>query len=390
LTTAFDYARLEESPRAEAPATSLFERRPNIDGQIARLRFLDQVFRLPPARDAVTEMGDSRPCDRAAVRRWRIVREIASASGTKMNDKIGQAASHGAGYATGALFGLAAVCVWATWISITRLGVTTSLTVYDLTMLRFVTAGILLAPVVMRKGWALDRLGWPRLLVLVSGAGAPYVLVASSGLRFAPAAHAGALMPGVMPLFVALLAALLMKEKFSAQRKVGYALIALGVLAIVGTTALAVSGDQTKGHLLFLTAALMWACYAIVLRQSRLDPLHAAALVAAGSCLLYLPFYFVTQGAHALGAPLRDLAFQALFQGVVVSILALFFFGKGITLLGASAGAAFSALTPALAALLAIPILGEVPAPKDWFAIVAVSAGVFLASGGYFPRWRRA
>jgi drug/metabolite transporter (DMT)-like permease len=306
-----------------------------------------------------------------------------------MNDKIGEAASHEARFAKGAFFGLAAVCVWATWISITRLGVTTSLSVYDLTMLRFATAGILLAPVVIRKGWALDRLGWPRLLVLVSGAGAPYVLVASSGLRFAPAAHAGALMPGVMPLFVALLAALLLKEKFSARRKVGYALIAVGVFAIVGATALAVKGDQTEGHLLFLTAAFMWACYAIVLRQSQLDPLHAAALVAAGSCILYLPYYFATQGAHAFDAPLRDLAFQAVFQGVVVSILALFFFGKGITLLGASAGAAFSALTPALAALLAIPILGEVPASKDWFAILAVSAGVFLASGGYVPRWRR-
>lgn len=82
-----------------------------------------------------------------------------------------------------------------------------------------------------------------------------------------------------------------------------YAFIALGVFAIVGATVLAVSGDQTKGHLLFLTAAFMWACYAIVLRQSRLDPLHAAALVAAGSCFLYLPFYFAAQGAHALGAP---------------------------------------------------------------------------------------
>ena len=213
-----------------------------------------------------------------------------------MNDKISQAASHEARFAKGAFFGLAAVCVWATWISITRLGVTTSLSVYDLTMLRFATAGILLAPVVIRKGWALDRLGWPRLLVLVSGAGAPYVIVASSGLRFAPAAHAGALMPGVMPLFVALLAALLLKEKFSARRKVGYALIAVGVFAIIGATALAVKGDQTEGHLLFLTAAFMWACYAIVLRQSQLDLLHAAALVAAGSCIFVLALLFCDPG----------------------------------------------------------------------------------------------
>ncbi|QGM45147.1 DMT family transporter [Methylocystis heyeri] len=292
-------------------------------------------------------------------------------------------------YAMGAAFGLAAVCVWAMWMSITRLGVTTSLSVYDLTMLRFATAGILLAPVVVRKGWAIDRLGWPRLLVLVSGAGAPYVLVASSGLRFAPAAHAGALMPGVMPLFVALIAAFVMREKFSALRKAGYALIALGVLTILGVSALATSGEQTEGHLLFLTAAFMWACYTIVLRQSQLEPLHGAALVSAGSCVLYLPAYFLTQGAHAFAAPLSDLAFQAFFQGVLSSILALFFFGKGIALLGASAGAAFSALTPALAALLAIPILGEIPAPRDWAPLFAVSAGVFLASGGSVPQWRR-
>jgi drug/metabolite transporter (DMT)-like permease len=132
----------------------------------------------------------------------------------------------------------------------------------------------------------------------------------------------------------------------------------------------------------------MWACYAIVLRQSQLDPLHAAALVATGSCVLFLPPYFAVHGLRAFDAPVHDLAFQALFQGVVVSIVALFFFGKSIAILGASAGAAFGALTPAMAALLAIPILREVPAPKDWAAILAVSVGVYLASGGRVPAWK--
>ncbi|RTL79118.1 MAG: DMT family transporter [Hyphomicrobiales bacterium] len=292
-------------------------------------------------------------------------------------------------YALGAMFGLGAVCIWATWISITRLGVMTSLSIYDLTMLRFATAGTLLAPVVIRNGWALDRLGWPRLLILVSGAGAPYVLVASSGLSFAPAAHAGALTAGVMPLFVAVISGCVMKDKFSVLQGVGYALIALGVLTIVGGSASAASGERTEGHLLFLTAAFMWSCYAVVLRQSQLESLHSAALVAVGSCLLYLPVYLATRGVHSFGLPIGDLVFQALFQGVVVSILALYFFGKGISLLGASAGSVFSALTPVLAALLAIPMLGEVPEPKDWLPLLAVSAGVFLASGGSFPGWDR-
>lgn len=291
-------------------------------------------------------------------------------------------------YATGALCGVSAVCVWATWIAVTRLGVTTTLSVYDLTMLRFATAGVLLAPVLLRKGLAFERLGPWRLLALICGAGAPYVLVAATGLRLAPVAHAGALLPGAMPMFVAALAAVLMKERFTPSRKIGYALIALGVVAIVGPTAFVHIGAQSFGHLVLLAASFTWACYAIVLRSSRLDSLHAAALVATGSLVLYVPAYFAFHGLRGLDAPLSDILFQALFQGVLVSVVALFLFGKGIELLGASAGAAFSALTPAIAALIAIPLLGEIPSASEQAALVAVSLGVYLASGGRVPELR--
>lgn len=290
-------------------------------------------------------------------------------------------------YATGAMFGLAAVCIWATWIAVTRLGVTTTLSVYDLTMLRFGAAGALLFPVALRKGLALERLGVWRLLALICGAGAPYVLVAASGLRLAPAAHAGALLPGAMPLFVAVLAALLTKERFTASRKLGYGLIAAGVAAVLLATGPLAGGAQ--GHLLLLSAAFIWACYAIVLRSAGIDSLHAAALVSTGSFILYLPIYFALFGAQALEAPLLDLLFQTLFQGVLVSIVALYFFGKAIELLGASSGAAFAALTPPMAALLAAPILGEIPSPIETAALLSVSLGVYLASGGRLPLFGR-
>jgi len=290
-------------------------------------------------------------------------------------------------YVKGALFGFSAVLVWASWIAVTRLGVKTSLTVYDLTFWRFLTAGLVLAPVVWRKGLALDRLGWGGLGVLVAGAGAPYVLIAASGLRYAPAAQAGALLPGSMPLFVALLAVLLLKERITGLRVAGYALIVLGDLLIVGGAP--ATSDQAFGVTLFLVAASMWAGYAIVLRRSGLESLHAAALVSTGSALFYSPAYLVMNGFSAFDAPLRDILMQALFQGVIVSVCALYLFGQGIAILGASAGAAFGALTPALAALLAIPILGEVPLAKDWLAIVSVSFGVYLASGGALPALRR-
>jgi len=56
-----------------------------------------------------------------------------------------------------------------------------------------------------------------------------------------------------------------------------------------------------------------------------------------------------------------------------------------VELLGATAGAAFVALTPATTALLGIPVIGEWPSAIDWIAIIVISIGVNLVSGGPRP-----
>src|SRR3977135_1290263 len=112
-------------------------------------------------------------------------------------------------YVRGALFGLAAVSIWAGNIVVAGLGLRYSLTPWDLKALCFAVAGLALLPFVMRRGLALDRLGWLGVAALVLG-GAPTVMLANAGLLFAPASHAGALFPGVMPLMV--VAAVILKE----------------------------------------------------------------------------------------------------------------------------------------------------------------------------------
>jgi len=73
---------------------------------------------------------------------------------------------------------------------------------------------------------------------------------------------------------------------------------------------------------------------------------------------------------------------QAIFQGLVVTVMSLVLYGRAVALLGASGGAAFGALVPALSALFAIPLLGEWPNRSDWIGIGLISGGVYLASGG--------
>jgi drug/metabolite transporter (DMT)-like permease len=288
-------------------------------------------------------------------------------------------------YLQGAACGIAAVSIWSGWIVVARLGLRTSLTPWDIAALRFGVAGLLLLPYVARRGFAIDRLGWIGLTAIVLGGAAP-VFLANMGLLFAPAAQAGALFPGVMPLMVALLATALLKEPFSRAKKIGFALILPSVLAIAWGSHGEIGSRKTFGHVLFLSAGLAWAFYTVALRKARLDGLHAAAICAVGSMFLYLPVFVILPERALTKAPLTDLALQAVVQGVLTAIISLLLYGRAVGILGASRGAAFAALCPAMTALLGIPILGEWPSMLDWTAISLICVGVYIVSGGPVPR----
>jgi drug/metabolite transporter (DMT)-like permease len=288
-------------------------------------------------------------------------------------------------YLRGAAFGFAAVSIWAGWSAMTRLAVTTGLDAWDIPALRFGVAGILLLPIVITRGLALDQLGWFRLGGIIVGTGAPYALVVALGLRFAPTYDAGALNPGCMPLFVALIASIILGEKPATAQKIGLSLILSGALIIVGWHRTGSSIWRSLGDVLFLLASSLTACYTVIVRQSKLDPIHLTALVSSGSLVIYAPIYLAVHGVHLAEIPLRDLTIQAIFQGIVVTMVSLVLYGRAVLILGASGGSAFGALVPALSAMLAIPLLGELPTRSGWIGISLISVGVYLASGGPLP-----
>ena len=61
-------------------------------------------------------------------------------------------------FVRGALYGLSAVTIWAAFIVVSRLGIRTSLTPWDVAAIRFGVAGVLLLPYLMRKVW--PSTGW--------------------------------------------------------------------------------------------------------------------------------------------------------------------------------------------------------------------------------------
>ena len=104
--------------------------------------------------------------------------------------------------------------------------------------------------------------------------------------------------------------------------------------------------------------------------------------------MIYLPIYVLLHGDRLLGAPIGDIALQALVQGVLTAVVSLMLYGRAVEILGASSGAAFAAICPVLTALFGIAVLGEMPTTAEWVTIATISSGVYLVTGGPLPRWQ--
>lgn len=286
--------------------------------------------------------------------------------------------------AAGVAWALLAVGIWSGWFVVTRhaVGGHGVLGAADLVALRFGVSGLVLLPVLLRRASALPRSAWREGLWFIAGSGAPFALVLSMGLRFAPASHAAALTPGTVPLFAAAFGALMLRERPGRVRTAGLLLIAAGAAAVLGHG----GGDTLPGHLAFLACGAAWGISTVRLRRSGLSALDATALTCVLS-LLYLPFYLMSGASRLAAAPWQELALQAAYQGVLASAVALLAFNRAVGLLGARAPG-FTALVPVLATLGAAVVLGEVPGLTEAAAVAAVAAGVLLNALGGTGRTR--
>ncbi|KEA62664.1 Permease of the drug/metabolite transporter (DMT) superfamily [Marinobacterium lacunae] len=218
---------------------------------------------------------------------------------------------------------------------------------------------------------------------MVAGFGAPYVLLISLALKTAPASAAGSINPGMMAVTSLLLGWIIFRDRIGRVRIGGAVLILVGIALFTELV-----GSFTVGHLILMGTGIMWAIYALIVRCTNIPALSATAVVAIGSAVIYLPVYIVALPKRIAAAPLQDILMQAGFQGVLVSVLAIYAFNRSAELLGPLVGATLPALIPVTTLGLGVLLLGETVGIEHMVSAGAIGTGVALILAGHAPAYR--
>lgn len=277
----------------------------------------------------------------------------------------------------GLISAFAILLIWSGFLVFSRAGVRTNLTPEDMAMLRFVVAGGLTAPFVFR--W------WPRhlplgviALVALTGPGIVYCMTSYYGLAASSAAYGGVFANGTVPLFTVATIAIVTGVWPSRGQTLALAVIILGGAIFAFPGLAAAQSNPWLAISFFLVSSLVVSIYIFVLKHWQLTPRQALALVNIPNAVVFLPvwFFFLPSGI-AETAP-SMIAFQALFQGLGPGFVAVILFALSARHLGPTGTAGFSAAVPASAAVLAIPVLGEVLTPIEWLGVATVTCGLGL------------
>jgi drug/metabolite transporter (DMT)-like permease len=279
----------------------------------------------------------------------------------------------------GVACGIGAALFWAAGLVAARHGITAGFTPADITLHRFVWAGLVCLPIIARKGFInFGGIGWGKALALTLVGGPPLALMSYVGFRFVPLAHGGVIQPSRAALGGLVLATLVLKEKLPAQRAIGAVVIVAG-LAVIGGEAIATIGAHGLiGDLSFATAGLMFATFGTLLKLWRIAPTRAVAVTSV-IALIVLPIHWLAFGFDrmiALG--FVENLIQFLAQGIFAGAGATYLFTHSVMLLGGARGAVFPSLVPGFTLLIGFLVLGDVPSLAQLAGFTIVLLGFRL------------
>jgi drug/metabolite transporter (DMT)-like permease len=220
--------------------------------------------------------------------------------------------------------------------------------------------GILLFPVLAGVCSAMDQFIW------------------NTSLKFTQAANA-TLLGNTSPLWVALIAWLILRERTRILFWLGLVLVLGGAAAVLGSDFL-MHPILGWGDLLSIVSAFFYGLFYLFSQQSRrrLDTLSHVWLCSLTSTLVLLGICLLSRTPLS-GYPTRSYLIMA-GAALLPQLIGYLAIGYALGHIPAYIASPTMLGQPVITAILAIPILGERPTPPQWIGGLIVLTGIYLVN----------
>ncbi len=193
----------------------------------------------------------------------------------------------------------------------------------------------------------------------------------------------GSLIISTTPISVLLLARLMKMERLSARKILGM-LVALSGVVLIQLTPEKSGGAHWLGDLFALCGSLTFAAFTVFGKQitNRHNSITINAFAYFGGAIVMLPLIFWVGSGVDLSA-LSTRAWLAIaYMAVFPSVLCYLGYFHALNYVSASRVAVFSYLQPAMATLMAVPLLGETVSSSLILGGCIALAGVAITQRG--------
>ncbi|MGC1505858.1 MAG: DMT family transporter [Sulfitobacter sp.] len=261
------------------------------------------------------------------------------------------------------------VLVWSFWLIVSRVANDSGLTVYDLAAMRYGLASLIALPLCLYyKPWRGLRMF--QIAVLSFILGPVYILCVFSGFQYAPAAHGGIFMNGVLPLISIIFGVILFRANPSLRQVSGAGLIFVSAVVLAWDGSVTSSKGAWIGDLLFIIGAMFFASYVILSERWQLTAMQIIFCGTVVNALLYLPVWAIWLPSGLADAPTGPLLLQAVYQGFVPNLIGLLFIAHASRNIGTANTSSILAAVPGGGGILGALILGE---SLSWISILAIA-----------------
>jgi drug/metabolite transporter (DMT)-like permease len=257
------------------------------------------------------------------------------------------------------------------------------------TAIRFAVGSAILWVLIRRENrlWSLPTPALGRVVLLGLVGNTLYQVCFILGLSRTTATNA-ALILATMPTMVTLTSGLLGLETLTSRQRLAPLLATAGVVAVVTSNGPLTWGDGL-GDLLMLGAVACWTAYTLGIR--RMSGRLSALQLTGWAMIAGTPGLVLAGIPSLVTLPWRTIPWQA-WAGLAYStglslVAAYILWSRAVQKLGASRAALYTCLSPLVAALVAMAILGEQPGPAHLIGGILIAGGVLLGTRpGLGPR----